>query len=294
MKSTTRSLRALKGVRPIVCLTAYDVSTARIADAGGADLILVGDSLGNAVLGLPDTVGVTMDMMIHHASAVVRAKTDALVVGDLPFGLAHDSFPKLLGYCRRFLQEAGVKAVKIEGGRRIESTASLTDALPTMLGILGVPYLNTGIGRDLLGLGPKDPRFSLIGDNAVLDDDSDFKLTEAMPDNDSSVQRTNSERQEALHFLMENLRPRERKVLDLRFGLTGAGAHSLAIPLVEPSVAVQVNLQLGGQASGAASGLVTRNVSLRSTTGQMWFGITATTWWSLGWAAPSGTGTTAW
>jgi RNA polymerase primary sigma factor len=63
--------------------------------------------------------------------------------------------------------------------------------------------------------------------NAVLDDDSDFKLTEAMPDNDSSIQRTNSERQEALHFLMENLRPRERRVLDLRFGLTGNGTHSL-------------------------------------------------------------------
>jgi RNA polymerase primary sigma factor len=63
--------------------------------------------------------------------------------------------------------------------------------------------------------------------NAVLDDDSDFKLTEAMPDNDSSTQRQNSERQEALQFLMENLRPRERKVLDLRFGLTGNGTHSL-------------------------------------------------------------------
>jgi RNA polymerase primary sigma factor len=63
--------------------------------------------------------------------------------------------------------------------------------------------------------------------NAVLDDDSDFKLTEAMPDNDSSTLRQNSERQEALHFLMENLRPRERKVLDLRFGLTGNGTHSL-------------------------------------------------------------------
>ena len=63
--------------------------------------------------------------------------------------------------------------------------------------------------------------------NAVLDDDSDFKLTEAMPDNESSTLRQNSERQEALHFLMENLRPRERKVLDLRFGLTGNGTHSL-------------------------------------------------------------------
>ena len=63
--------------------------------------------------------------------------------------------------------------------------------------------------------------------NAVLDDDSDFKLTEAMPDNTSTVAQTNNERQEALGFLMENLRPRERKVLDLRFGLTGSGTHSL-------------------------------------------------------------------
>jgi RNA polymerase primary sigma factor len=63
--------------------------------------------------------------------------------------------------------------------------------------------------------------------NAVLDDDSDFKLTEAMPDNDSATQRANAERQEALQFLMENLRARERKVLDLRFGLSGNGTHSL-------------------------------------------------------------------
>lgn len=63
--------------------------------------------------------------------------------------------------------------------------------------------------------------------NAVLDDDSDFKLTEAMPDNDSSILQMNSERIEAIHFLMENLRPRERRVLDLRFGLTGNGTHSL-------------------------------------------------------------------
>lgn len=63
--------------------------------------------------------------------------------------------------------------------------------------------------------------------NAVLDDDSDFKLTEAMPDNGTTIMRDNAERQEALKFLMENLRPRERRVLDLRFGLTGSGAHSL-------------------------------------------------------------------
>ena len=139
MKSTTRSLRALKGVRPIVCLTAYEMSTARIADAGGADLILVGDSLGNTVLGLPDTVGVTLDMMLHHSAAVARAKTEALVVGDLPFGLAHDSFPKLLSYCRRFLQEGGVKAVKIEGGASLApAIARLVDAGVPVMGHVGM------------------------------------------------------------------------------------------------------------------------------------------------------------
>ena len=169
MKSTTRSLRALKGVRPIVCLTAYDVSTARIADAGGADLILVGDSLGNAVLGLPDTVSVTLDMMIHHAAAVARAKTEALVVGDLPFGLAHDSFPKLLGYCRRFLQEGGVKAVKIEGGASLApSIARLVDAGIPVMGHVGMlPQRVHSAGYRRRGLTPEDRRKIMIDAQAV-------------------------------------------------------------------------------------------------------------------------------
>jgi 3-methyl-2-oxobutanoate hydroxymethyltransferase len=169
VKSTTRSLRALKGVRPIVCLTAYDVSTARIADAGGADLILVGDSLGNAVLGLPDTVGVTLDMMIHHSAAVVRAKTEALVVGDLPFGLAHDSFPKLLGYCRRFLQEGGVKAVKIEGGASLApAIARLVDAGIPVMGHVGMlPQRVHSAGYRRRGLTPQDQQKIIIDAQAV-------------------------------------------------------------------------------------------------------------------------------
>jgi len=169
VKSTTRSLRALKGVRPIVCLTAYDVTTARIADAGGADLILVGDSLGNTVLGLPDTVGVTMAMMIHHASAVVRAKPAALVVGDLPFGLAHDSFPRLLGCCRRFLQEAGVKAVKIEGGASLApAIGRLVDAGIPVMGHVGMlPQRVHTAGYRRRGLTPADQRQVLIDAQAV-------------------------------------------------------------------------------------------------------------------------------
>jgi phosphoglycerol transferase MdoB-like AlkP superfamily enzyme len=69
----------------------------------------------------------------------------------------------------------------IEGGRRIDFTASLTDALPTMLSLLGVPYLNTGIGRDLFNLGPNDPHFSLFGENAVLDDEFLLRLDPGGP-----------------------------------------------------------------------------------------------------------------
>jgi 3-methyl-2-oxobutanoate hydroxymethyltransferase len=169
VKSTTRSLRALKGVRPIVCLTAYDAITARIAEDGGADLILVGDSVGNTVLGLPDTVGVTLDMMIHHAAAVARAKPDALVVGDLPFGLAHDSFPKLLNYCRRFLQEGGVKAVKIEGGASLAlAIARLVDAGIPVMGHVGMlPQRVNSAGYRRRGLTPEDQKKVLIDAQAI-------------------------------------------------------------------------------------------------------------------------------
>lgn len=151
MKSTTRSIRALKGQRPVVCLTAYDAITARIAEAGGADLLLVGDSVGNTVLGMEDTTGVTLAIMLHHAAAVRRAQPAALVVGDLPFALAHDSFSKLLGYCRRFLQEGGVQAIKIEGGASLAPTiARLVDAgIPIMghVGLLPQRVHSTGYRR---------------------------------------------------------------------------------------------------------------------------------------------------
>jgi len=151
VKSTTRSIRALKGVRPIVCLTAYDAVTARIAAEGGADLLLVGDSVGNTVLGMPDTIGVTMDMMIHHTAAVARTKPEALIVGDLPFALAHDNFSKLLGYGRRFLQDGGAQAVKIEGGATLApAIAKLVDAgIPVMghVGLLPQRVHSTGYRR---------------------------------------------------------------------------------------------------------------------------------------------------
>jgi 3-methyl-2-oxobutanoate hydroxymethyltransferase len=177
VKSTTRSLRALKGVRPIVCLTAYDAVTARIAAEGGADLLLVGDSVGNTVLGMPDTIGVTMDMMIHHTAAVARTKPEALIVGDLPFALAHDNFSKLLGYGRRFLQDGGAQAVKIEGGATLApAIAKLVDAgIPVMghVGLLPQRVHSTGYRRR--GLTPED-QVRLLADAVAVAEAGAFAL----------------------------------------------------------------------------------------------------------------------
>jgi 3-methyl-2-oxobutanoate hydroxymethyltransferase len=119
VKMTTQTLRALKGQRPIVCVTAYDTTTARCADEAGVDLILVGDSVGNNVLGFASTVPVTLDMMVHHAAAVARAHPRALLVADLPYGDAHIEPGDVVKACRRLIQEGGAEAVKIEGGASI-------------------------------------------------------------------------------------------------------------------------------------------------------------------------------
>lgn len=139
VKTTTRSIRSLKGVRPVVCLTAYDTVTARIAEAGGADLLLVGDSVGNTLLGLKDTVGVTLEIMLHHAAAVSRAGTERVVIADLPFALAHDSFSKVLKACRELMQRGGAHGVKIEGGASLAPTvARLVDAGIPVMGHVGM------------------------------------------------------------------------------------------------------------------------------------------------------------
>lgn len=97
-----------------MAVTAYDTVTALLADGAGVDVILVGDSVGNALLGFESTVPVTLDMMVHHTAAVARAQTRALVVADVPFGEAHFEFERVLAGCQRLIQQAGAAAVKIE------------------------------------------------------------------------------------------------------------------------------------------------------------------------------------
>jgi len=114
-RTTTRDIRRAKGARRLVWLTAYDTVTARLAVAGGADALLVGDSLGNTILGLENSVPVTLEMMLHHTAAVARAKPAALLIADVPFAIAHYSFDRVLDACAQ-LMRAGAEAVKIEGG----------------------------------------------------------------------------------------------------------------------------------------------------------------------------------
>jgi 3-methyl-2-oxobutanoate hydroxymethyltransferase len=106
------------GSHKIVCLTAYDYPTARLADEAGIDMILVGDSLAQAVLGYDSTLPVTVDEVLHHLKAVRRAVRRALLAVDLPFGAYHVNEEDALRAAVRYVKEGGAEAVKLEGGRR--------------------------------------------------------------------------------------------------------------------------------------------------------------------------------
>jgi 3-methyl-2-oxobutanoate hydroxymethyltransferase len=115
-RTTTADIAARKGGEPIVCLTAYDAPTAAILDQH-CDLLLVGDSVGMVVHGLPSTVGVTMEMMILHGQAVMRGSERALVVVDMPFGSYEATPAQAFENATRLLKETGAQAVKLESGR---------------------------------------------------------------------------------------------------------------------------------------------------------------------------------
>ncbi len=149
MKTTVHTLRKLKGQRPIVAVTAYDAIIARFASEAGVDVILVGDSVGNIHLGFDTTVPVTLDMICHHTAAVARAKPNALIAADVPFGEAHYDFERVLRACQRLMQEAGAEVVKIEGGAVLAPTiARLVEAGVPVWGHIGLkPQQVHALGR---------------------------------------------------------------------------------------------------------------------------------------------------
>src|SRR3954447_22680831 len=115
-KITVAAVRAMKGVKRIGMITAYDYPSAKVADAAGADIILVGDSLGMVVLGYADTLSVTVDDMLHHTRAVARGTSHALVVGDMPYLSYHISNEESVRNAGEFIR-AGAQSVKVEGGK---------------------------------------------------------------------------------------------------------------------------------------------------------------------------------
>ena len=139
-KVSAPSLKASKerGER-LVCLTAYDYPTARIVDEAGVDVILVGDSLGNVVLGYGNTVPVTLDEIVVHTKAVRRAVQRALLVADMPYGSFHTGEDDAVRNALTLVKEAGAEAVKLEGGRkRIRVVKRLVDEEIAVMGHIGL------------------------------------------------------------------------------------------------------------------------------------------------------------
>jgi len=139
-KVTAPSLKASKerGER-LVCLTAYDYPTARIVDEAGIDVILVGDSLGNVVLGYGNTVPVTMEEMLLHTRAVRRAVHRALLVADMPYGSFHTGADDTVRAALRLIKEGGAEAIKLEGGqKRVPLVKRLVDEEIAVMGHIGL------------------------------------------------------------------------------------------------------------------------------------------------------------
>ena len=137
---TTATLKKKKKAgEKIVMLTAYDYPFAKLVDSAGADMILVGDSLGQVVLGYDDTTRVTMEDMLHHTKAVMRGAEHAMVVTDLPFLSYHTSDYDAVVNAGRLIREGGAQAVKLEGGRDFVSTiAAIVRAQIPVVGHLGL------------------------------------------------------------------------------------------------------------------------------------------------------------
>ena len=161
----------------IPMLTAYDYPTARLLDDAGIPMLLVGDSLGQAMLGYESTVRVTMDEMIHHTKAVVRGARRALVVGDMPF-LSYATPDEALENAGRFLREAGAHAVKIEGGvRSARIVETLLKAGIPVMGHIGLtPQAINAIGGFRVQGKTKEKARSLLADAVAVQEAGAFAI----------------------------------------------------------------------------------------------------------------------
>jgi 3-methyl-2-oxobutanoate hydroxymethyltransferase len=184
-KVTTRTyLLKKKRGEPITMLTAYDYPTALAVDKAGVDSILVGDSLGMVILGYENTLPVTMADMLHHCKAVARGAKNPLLVGDMPFMSYHSSINKAVENAGRFLQEGGMDAVKLEGGReRAETVSKIIEAGIPVMGHIGLtPQSVHAFGGFRAQGKTASAAMRLLEDALILQDAGAFSLVlEAVP-----------------------------------------------------------------------------------------------------------------
>ncbi|MFZ0774579.1 MAG: 3-methyl-2-oxobutanoate hydroxymethyltransferase [Candidatus Sulfotelmatobacter sp.] len=160
-KVTTASLREQKlQHQPISCLTAYDYATARLVDEAGIEMILVGDSLAQTMLGYENTLSVTVDEMLHHVKAVRRGVKNALLLADMPYGSYQVDASEALRNATRFVKEGGAEVVKIEGGeKRADVIRRIIDAEIPVAGHIGLTPQSVNVmggykvqGKNLSGI----------------------------------------------------------------------------------------------------------------------------------------------
>jgi 3-methyl-2-oxobutanoate hydroxymethyltransferase len=178
-KVTAPSLRASKerGER-LVCLTAYDYPTARIVDEAGTDIILVGDSVGNVVLGYGNTVPVALEEILRHTRAVRRGVQRALLVSDMPYGSYHTGADDAVRNALRLIKEGGAEAVKLEGGRtRAALVKRLVDEEIPVMGHIGLtPQSVNKLGGFRVQGKTAEAARSILDDARALEDAGAFAI----------------------------------------------------------------------------------------------------------------------
>lgn len=182
-KVTVPAVRARKGGEKLTMVTAYDYPTAHIAAEAGIDMILVGDSVANAVHGFDDTLRVTVDMMVMHGAAVARAKPHSLVVVDMPWLSYHVSIEESIRNAGRLVQEGGAESVKLEGARP-QVVARIVDAEIPVMAHLGLTPQSVHAmgGYKVQGKALDDAR-KMIADARALEEAGAFSLVlEGVPD----------------------------------------------------------------------------------------------------------------
>jgi len=184
-KRTAPAIRAMKAAgERIAALTAYDVMTARLVDAAGVDIILVGDSAATVVLGYANTLPVSLDAMVMLTAAVSRARPRALVVGDMPFMSYQASVADAVRNAGRMVKDGGAEAVKLEGGRRIvpKVEAVIAAGIPVMGHIGLTPQSVHELGGYRVQGRSDEDRKALVEDAKALEDAGCFSVVlEALP-----------------------------------------------------------------------------------------------------------------